>query len=175
MDIKYKNLTKAEVKCLKDYNVDEEIIQSINARQGNKYEVDRFCADTYVDTYVSFFGQLNQKYNISLSKYNKLYDDNRYAAYYSLKQKYSNDIAEKICFSLIDSNIDNVLLWNFIKDIANCNDKLSIYDINKTLDFIKNFAIGINENKLNNIVEDLSSDMVKKSVENDYEYDDLDR
>lgn len=62
-----------------------------------------------------------------------------------------------------------------MKDIANCNDKLSIYDINKTLDFIKSFAIGINENKLNNIVEDLSSDMVKKSVENDYEYDDLDR
>lgn len=29
MDIKYKNLTKAEVKCLKDYNVDEEIIQSM--------------------------------------------------------------------------------------------------------------------------------------------------
>lgn len=62
-----------------------------------------------------------------------------------------------------------------MKDIANCNDKLSIYDINKTLDFVKSFAIGINENKLNNIVEDLSSDMVKKSVENDYEYDDLDR
>lgn len=30
MDIKYKNLTKAEVKYLKDYNVDDEVIQSIN-------------------------------------------------------------------------------------------------------------------------------------------------
>ena len=178
MDIKYKNLTKAEVKCLKDYNVDDEVIQSINAIQRKRHGADRFCADTYVDTYVDFFSKLNQKYNISISKFEKLYDDNepyRYKSYYSLKQKYGDDIAEKICFSLIDSNIDNVLLWNFMKDIANCNDKLSIYDINKTLDFVKSFAIGINENKLNNIVEDLSSDMVKKSVENDYEYDDLDR
>lgn len=57
-----------------------------------------FCADTYVDTYVGFFSKLNQKYNISISKFEKLYDDNepyRYKAYYSLAQKYGDDIAEK--------------------------------------------------------------------------------
>ena len=74
MDIKYKNLTKAEVKYLKDYNVDDEVIQSINAIQRKRHGADRFCADTYVDTYVGFFSKLNQKYNISISKFEKLYD-----------------------------------------------------------------------------------------------------
>lgn len=42
MDIKYKNLTKAEVKYLKDYNVDDEVIQSINAIQRKRHGADRF-------------------------------------------------------------------------------------------------------------------------------------